>query len=72
MIFIKIITPFRHPDLCGAEVAESRADEGDDGRDAGDAGDTKFADGADEVTGGAGGIPSVDITSSLWVDEAVL
>ena len=69
MIFIKIITPFRHPDLCGAEVLESRADEGDDGRDAGDA---KFAEGVDEATGGAGGIPSVEITSSLWVDEAAL
>jgi hypothetical protein len=70
MIFIKIITPFRHPDLCGAEDEESRADEdADEGRDAGDA---KFAEGVDEATGGAGGIPSVEITSSLWVDEAAL
>ena len=67
MIFIKIITPFRHPDLCGAEDEESRADEdADEGRDA------KFAEGVDEATGGAGGIPSVEITSSLWVDEAAL
>jgi hypothetical protein len=64
MIFMKIIKPFRHPDLCGAEEEESRADDADD------AVDTEFAEGVDEAAGGAGGIPSGVISSSLLFASA--
>jgi len=68
---MKIIKPFRHPDLCGAEEEEySRAEEDDDGEDARDAGDAEFTEGIDDAAGGSGGIPVGITFSSLLFSSA--